>query len=134
MGRGYRSIFASFCSTNKTITNNQFNNKISTLALSLPNATVVEFTIHCQKRPQSKFKGTVDSYLFLTVIRTQIILLYFKMFTRHNNIVYGGIRNYLYKNGLYTNVCNVIKFRGKKKYRKHVHRDDIQDALTLHLL
>ena len=34
------------------------------LTLSLPNATVVEFTIHCQTRLQSKFKGTVDSCLF----------------------------------------------------------------------
>ena len=39
------------------------------LTLSLPNATVVEFTLHCQTRLQSKFKGTVDSCLFLTVIR-----------------------------------------------------------------
>ena len=39
------------------------------LTLSLPNATVVEFTVHCQTRLQSKFKGTVDSCLFLTVIR-----------------------------------------------------------------
>ena len=39
------------------------------LTLSLPNLTVVEFTIHCQTRLQSKFKGTVDSCLFLTAIR-----------------------------------------------------------------
>ena len=39
------------------------------LTLSLPNATVVEFTLHCQMRLQSKFKDTVDSCLFLTVIR-----------------------------------------------------------------
>ena len=38
------------------------------LTLSLPNATVVEFTVHCQTGLQSKFKGTVDSCLFLTVV------------------------------------------------------------------
>ena len=37
--------------------------------LSLPNATVVEFTVHCQTRLKSKVKGTVNSCLFLTVIR-----------------------------------------------------------------
>ena len=35
----------------------------------------------------------------------------------HNNIVYEGRRNFLYKNGLYKNVCNVIRFRGNQKYR-----------------
>ena len=39
------------------------------LTLSLPNATVVKFTVHCQTRLQSEFKGTVDSRLFSTVIR-----------------------------------------------------------------
>ena len=39
------------------------------LTLSLPNATAVEFTVHCQTRLQSKFISTVDSCLFLTVIR-----------------------------------------------------------------
>ena len=39
------------------------------LTLSLPNATVVEFTVYCQTRLQSKFKGTVDGCLLLTVIR-----------------------------------------------------------------
>ena len=28
------------------------------------------------------------------------------------------------------NVCNVIRFRGNQKNRKHVHGDDIQDALS----
>ena len=41
----------------------------SSLTLSLPNATVVEFTFHCQTRLQSKFRGIVDSNLFLNVIR-----------------------------------------------------------------
>ena len=49
--------------------NPEFQNDPANLTLSLPNATVVEFTIHCQTRLQSKFKGTVDSCLFLTVIR-----------------------------------------------------------------
>ena len=26
--------------------------------------------------------------------------------------------------------CNVIRFRGNQKYRKHVYGDDIQDALS----
>ena len=43
--------------------------RVKTLTLSLPNATVVEFTVHCQTRLQSKFKGTVDGCLILTVIR-----------------------------------------------------------------
>ena len=38
------------------------------LTLSLPNATVVELIVHCLTRLQSKFTGTVDSGLFLTVI------------------------------------------------------------------
>ena len=45
-----------------------FENVCHHLALSLPNATVVEFTVHCQTRLQSKFTGTVDSGLFLSVI------------------------------------------------------------------
>ena len=52
------------------------------------------------------------------------------MFRGHKNIVYGGICNFLYKNGLYKNVCNGIRFRGYQKYLKHVRRDDIQDALS----
>ena len=28
------------------------------------------------------------------------------------------------------NFCNVIRFLGNQKYRKHVHGDDIQDALS----
>ena len=39
------------------------------LTLLLPNATVVGFTVHCQTQLQSKFKGTVDRCLILTVIR-----------------------------------------------------------------
>ena len=39
------------------------------LTLSLPNATAVEFTVHCQTRLQSKCKGTFDRCLFLTVIK-----------------------------------------------------------------
>ena len=52
------------------------------------------------------------------------------MFTDHDTMVYGGIRNFLYKNGLNKHVCNVIRFRGNKKYPKHVYGDDIQDALS----
>ena len=52
------------------------------------------------------------------------------MFRGHNHIVYEGQRNFLYKNGFYKNVCNVIRFFGNKKYRKRVNGDDIQDALS----
>ena len=52
------------------------------------------------------------------------------MFRRHNNIVYRGRHNFLFKNGLYKNVCNVIRFRGNQKYRKHVNRDAMQNALS----
>ena len=52
------------------------------------------------------------------------------MFRGHNNIVYGGIRNFLYKNGLYKNVCNVIRCCGYQNYLKHGRGDDIQDALS----
>ena len=30
-------------------------------------------------------------------------------------MVYGGMRNFLYKNGFYKHVCNVIRFGGNKK-------------------
>ena len=46
------------------------------------------------------------------------------------DILISYIWNFLYKNGLYKKNCNVIRFRGNQKYRKHVHEDDIQDALS----
>ena len=49
------------------------------------------------------------------------------MFRGHNDIEYEGRRNFLYKNGFYKNVCNVIRFRGN---REHVHGDEIQVALS----
>ena len=52
------------------------------------------------------------------------------MFGGHNNIVYGGICDFLYKDGRYKNVCNVIRFCGNKKFRKLVLGYDIQDALS----
>ena len=52
---------------------------LSSLTLSLPNATVVEFTVHCQTRLQSKFKGTVDSCLFLTVLRNAFLCSLFQI-------------------------------------------------------
>ena len=58
------------------------------------------------------------------------LFFYVKMFRGHNNIVYRGIRKFLYKKRLLQNVCNVIRFRGNQKFRKHVHGDDIQDALS----
>ena len=97
--------FRSRCSIN--------TNKVSfnrTLRFSLPNVTVIKFTVHYQTQLQSKFKGTFDSCLFPTVLRTQIFVLYYKMFRGHNNIVNGRLRNFLYKNGLYKTVCNSIRF------------------------
>ena len=47
-----------------TLQMKQFDLSVTTLTLSLPNATVVEFTDHCQTRLQSKLKGTVDNCLF----------------------------------------------------------------------
>ena len=50
------------------------------LTLSLPNVTVVKFTVHCQTRLQSKFKVTVDSVirdtnLFISKCSGYIIIL-----------------------------------------------------------
>ena len=52
------------------------------------------------------------------------------MLRGHDIIVYEGLRNFLYKNGINNKNCNVIRFRGNRKYRKHVQWDDIQDAFT----
>ena len=48
------------------------------LTLSLPNATVVEIIFTAKMRLQSKFKGTVDSCLFLTVIRDAYLCFLFQ--------------------------------------------------------
>ena len=64
------------------------------LTLSLPNATVVEITVHCQTQLQSKFIDTIDSCQILTVVREKRFVLYYKMLRQHNNIVYGGLRNF----------------------------------------
>ena len=34
------------------------------------------------------------------------------------------------KKGLCKNIFNVTRFRGNKKYQKHVHGDDMQHALS----
>ena len=52
------------------------------------------------------------------------------MFSGHNNIIYGGLSKFLYKNGFYKKVFKVIEFRGNQKYRKHVRWDDIHDAFS----
>ena len=44
-------------------------------------------------------------------------LFYFKMFRGHNYIIYESLCSYLYKNWLYKNICNVIRFRGRQKQR-----------------
>ena len=44
----------------------------------------------------------------------QFFVLYFEMFRGHDNIVYGTVRNFLNKNELYKNVCNVIRFHGNQ--------------------
>ena len=57
------------------------------LTLSLQNATVVEFTVHCQTRLQS-FKGTVDSrykgsksLFFISKCSGDIIISYMEEYT-----------------------------------------------------
>ena len=40
-----------------------------------------------------------------------MFVLYSKMFRGHNDIVYGRLPNFLYKNGLLKIVCNAIRFR-----------------------
>ena len=113
-----------FCKSKEIKQNSQQNR----LTLSLRNATVVELTIRCQtRRLQSKFKGTIDSCLFLTVIRDANLCSLFKMLRGHNNIVCGILCTRM---DFTKNICNVIRFRGNKKYRKLVHGDDIQDALS----
>ena len=58
-------------------------------------------------------------------------LVFVSKFSGDIIISYIGVnRNFLYKNGLYKNVCNVIKFRGNQNYRKYVRGDDIQDAIS----
>ena len=47
------------------------------------------------------------------------------MFRGHKNIFNGGQCNFLYKNGFYKIVQNVIIFSGNQKYQTHVHGDDI---------
>ena len=56
------------------------------LTLSLPNATVVEFTVHCQTRLQSRFNGTGDSCLFLTVTKDANLCSLFQNVTGHDNM------------------------------------------------
>ena len=34
------------------------------------------------------------------------------------------------RNEFTKHVCNVLRFRGNQKYQRHVHGDDIQDALS----
>ena len=53
-----------------------------------------------------------------------MFVLYFKMFMGHNNIVYGRLHTFLYKNGLYKNVCNVIRFRG------HQNNENMSKGMT----
>ena len=65
---------------------------------SSPNATSVEMTAVYFNRDKGRY--------YLSFIS--------KGLGGHNNIVYGGIRAFLYKNGLYKHVCNVIRFGGNK--------------------
>ena len=46
------------------------------------------------------------------------------MFTGHYNIVYGRLRNFLYKNGFYKNVCNVIRFL------EHQNNEHVSKGMT----
>ena len=101
------------------------------LTLSLPNATVVEFTVHCQTRLQSKFKGTADTCLFLIVIRDSDLCLFISKCSGYIILSYIDVFAIFRTRMVFAkNICNVIRFRGNQKYRKHVHGDDIQDALS----
>ena len=62
---------------------------VAVLTLSLPSATAVEFTVHCQTRLQSNLKGTVDSSLFLTVLRNANLCSLFQNVRGYNNIGNG---------------------------------------------
>ena len=80
---------------------------------------------------RTKFKGTVDSCLFLTVIRNANVCSLFQ--NVHGDIIIS----YIEVNAIFCtridftkNICNVIKFRGRQKQRKHVQGNDIQGALS----
>ena len=103
---------------------------ISMLKTCLNTFAVVEFTVHCQTRLQSKFsKGTVYSCLFFNRYKGHTSLFYISKCSGDIIISYmEDYANFLYKKGLYKNVCNVIRFRDIKQ-RKHVEGNDIQDAI-----
>ena len=47
----------------------------------------------------------------------QLFVLYFKMSRGHNCIVYGGIRNFLYKNGAYNFFVMSLDFAENKNIK-----------------
>ena len=87
-----------------------------TLTLSLPNATVVEITVHGQTRLQSKFKGAFDSCLFLTVIWDANICVFISKCSGDIVVSYmEGFANFCSRIDFTKSVCKVIRFRGCQK-------------------
>ena len=52
------------------------------------------------------------------------------MLRGHNNVLYGGRHNFLYTRMDLTKMFVMPLDFAEIKYRKHVHGDDIQDALS----
>ena len=72
-------------------------------------------------------------------LKAQLILVYFNRYKGRKSLFFISkcsgrmiisFMDFLYKNGLYKNVCNVIRFCGRQKQRRHVQGNDIQDALS----
>ena len=65
---------------------------------------------HIDEREQVKFLDFLNTFAANRFKGRKSLLFFPKMFKGHNNIVYGRLRNFLYKDGLDKNVCNVIRF------------------------
>ena len=71
--------------------------RVAALTLSLPNATVVEFTVHCQTRDYSRnLQKRCIAVCFNNLYRMQLFALYLKLSRGHNSIihVYRNLRNF----------------------------------------
>ena len=100
------------------------------LTLSLPYATVVELTVHCQTRLWSKFKGTYDSCLFLTVIRDANLCSLFCKCLGDILISYMEVNSIFCTRIDLTRIFVMSLDFPDQKQRKHVQGNDIQDALS----
>ena len=56
----------------------------------MPNVTVVELPFAAKRDYSRNIEAQFDSCLFLSIKRTQLFVIYFRMFRGHN-IIYGGI-------------------------------------------